>query len=358
MHILQIINSFKIGGAEHLVSELVPILNEKHHVEVLLLQQLGTAYEQQLRDTGITIHCLEVKCLYNPVNIWKIRLFLKEHPQFNIIHVHLFPLLYWVALASIGLKRKLVWTEHSTSNKRAQKFYMHPIERFVYSLYDKIICISPATLHSVRSRTKASSDDLRYCIIENGIDTAKFSRSNEPKPYPHTLIQVSRFEAAKDQDTVIRAMKYLSSDVHLLLVGDGSRLEECKRLSKELNVQDRVHFLGTRTDIPRLLASADIAIQSSHWEGFGLTAVEAMVCGLPVIASDVDGLKQVVEGTGLLFPQGNAEVLADQVNLLLSDSERYDKLSQVCLERAKHYDIRTMVDRYIRVYEEVSSPHP
>ena len=358
MHILQVINSLKIGGAEHLLSELVPILNEKHHVEILMLQQFGTVFEKQLRDAGITIHCLGVKHLYNPFNIWRIRHFLKQHPQFGILHVHLFPSLYWVALASIGLNKKLVWTEHSTTNKRAQKFYLQPIERFVYSLYDKIICISSATLHSVRNWTKATPDDTRYCTIENGIDTTRFGKSDEPSPYPHTLIQVSRFEASKDQDTMIRAMTLLPQDVHLLLVGDGTRLDECKRLSEELKVQERVHFLGARTDISHLLSSADISIQSSHWEGFGLTAVEAMATGLPVVASDVDGLKQVVEGAGILFPQGNAEVLAQHVNRLLSENTLYEEVAQACYERAQHYDIHTMADRYIRVYEEVLSLHP
>ena len=228
---------------------------------------------------------------------------------------------------------------------------MRPLERMIYSLYDRIICISEATRQAIMAWIKAKEGDKRFCVIENGIELKNFRKIPSAKQYPHTLIQVSRFVEGKDQDTVIGAMPLLPDDVHLLLVGDGVRLEECKSLAERLGLHERVHFLGARSDIAQLLSMSNIAIQSSHWEGFGLTAVEAMANGLPVIASDVEGLKQVVEGVGLLFPHGDAEILAQEIERLLADSSYYNEVSKRCLAHAEKYDICVMAEKYMKVYD-------
>lgn len=353
MTILQIINELEIGGAQQLLANFLPILQKQHKVEILVLKKTESPYPAQLVDAGIAIHYLNVKSVYYPLIPLSIRRFLKRHPYYDIIHVHLFPSLYWTAIATMGMNCKLVWTEHSTNNKRHVFPLLRLTDRMAYSCYDKIVCISQATENSLKEWIGDSNTIQRLCVVGNGINIDKFKHDKPEKKYPHTLIQISRFEAAKDQDTVIRAMAQLPQDVHLLLVGDGTRLEVCKELSRTLKVDNRVHFLGSRTDIALLLSSADIAIQSSHWEGFGLTAVEAMAAGLPVIASEVNGLKQVVEGAGLLFPQGDANALAKQVESLLNAPQRYDDLSKAGLERARKYDINIMVEKYIDIYKTV-----
>ena len=353
MNILQVINKFEVGGAERLLSAFLPIMAKEHNVEVLILQDADSHFVRILQDAGITVHCLHLRNQYSPFTIWKVRSFLKQHQQYDVIHVHLFPSMYWVPLAAIGLNKKLVWTEHSTMNRRWNMPWLRPIEKRIYSLYNKIICISPATLEAIKGWTESEQNDSRYCVIENGVDTSKFRRVVVEKPYPHCLIQVSRFEEAKDQDTVIRAMTLLDDDVHVVFVGTGSRLEQCQELSRSLGIQDRVHFLGVRDDIRDLLSGADIAVVSSHWEGFGLVAVEAMANGLPVIASDVEGLKQVVEGAGLLFSVGDEKALAEHVRSLLSNRELYDELSTKSLERADRYDISVMCDNYLKVYQDL-----
>lgn len=353
MNILQVINKFMVGGAERLLSDYIPLMAQHHHVEVLTLQEEDSHFVGKLREAGIQVHCLHLRHLYSPLAIWSIRRFLKRNPQYDVLHVHLFPSQYWVPLAAIGLNMKLVWTEHNTFNRRWNIPWLRPIEKKIYALYDKIICISPATLEATMAWTQAQPSDARYCVIENGVDISRFRKAAVAKPYPHCLIQVSRFEEQKDQDTVIRALKLLDEDIHVMFVGVGTRLQQCQQLAEELGVQHRAHFLGIRNDIRELLSSADIGVISSHWEGFGLVAVEAMANGLPVIASDVDGLKQVVEGAGLLFPAGDVNALAEHVRAVLSDKSLYEELSQKSLGRAEKYDISTMCNNYIKVYEDI-----
>ena len=106
--------------------------------------------------------------------------------------------------------------------------------------------------------------------------------------------------------------------------------------------------------MPELVASSYIGIQSSQWEGFGLTAVELMAAGKPVIATNVDGLKQVVEGAGEIFNVGNASDLAARVNYLLKDYEYYQKVAKKCVQRAMEYDIAVMSEEYLALYRSLS----
>lgn len=164
---------------------------------------------------------------------------------------------------------------------------------------------------------------------------------------------VSRFATSKDQETVIRAMQYIDKDAKLRFVGDGENRCYCENLARELGVSDRVQFLGSRSDIPELVASSYIGIQSSNWESFGLTAVEIMACGKPVIVTNVDGLKQVVEGAGEIFTLGSPSELAEKVNFLLSDAIYYNKMVEKCKQRAQEYDISIMCKGYIDLYKNI-----
>ena len=143
----------------------------------------------------------------------------------------------------------------------------------------------------------------------------------------------------------------MPEDYELWLIGDGERRSIIEQCIKDNKLEDRVLLLGIRSDIPSLLKSVDVVVQSSHWEGFGLAAVEGMAAGKPVIASDVEGLAQVVEGAGILFPLGDDKKLADIIKLLIEDQTYYQQVAANCMERAKMFDIQKMVDAYNEVYE-------
>lgn len=97
-----------------------------------------------------------------------------------------------------------------------------------------------------------------------------------------------------------------------------------------------------------------MVVMSSHIEGFGLAAVEGMSVGKPFIASDVDGLNDVIRGAGLLFRHGDDKQLAELITPLINDKELYNKVANQCLERAKQYDISKMVEGYMDVYKKIT----
>lgn len=347
MKVLHVINSLEIGGAQRLLSDLIPLQKKQGlEVSVLVGEQIESEFSIKIQNAGCDIIKLDNKRYKSLKSIKSIRKIIQE---FDIVHVHLFPSLYLVALASLGLRTKLIYTEHSTSNRRRGKALFRPIEQFIYKRYDKIVSISEQTREALQKWLK--SYDNRFAVINNGVDVERFRSANCPVK-KKSLIMVSRFVDAKDQATVIRAMENLDSDITLTLVGDGENLGNCKDLATSIGVSDRVHFLGSRSDIADLISSADIGIQSSNWEGFGLTAVEIMAAGKPVIASDVDGLKQIVEGAGIVFEKGNAKELAEKINLLLNNPELHYQISQKCLNRANKFDILSMANNYICVYNE------
>jgi len=174
---------------------------------------------------------------------------------------------------------------------------------------------------------------------------------NEDTPL---VISVASLSKQKDHVTLIKAIAHLQN-VHLLIVGDGSLKTKLHEFSISLGLNNRVHFLGYRNDVPELLAAADVFVMSSHWEGFGLAVVEAMAAGVPVIASDVPGLSEVIEHgkSGLLFPARDEAKLAENIRLLLKDKHRRQQLINEGKKRAHYFTIDKTVSQYVGAYDKI-----
>lgn len=362
LKVLHIIPSLNAGGAEKLVEESTPIMKNVYDidVEILLLTDKNNIFINKIKENNIRIYISPYQKIRSIKNIFYILQHIKKN-KYDVVHSHLFPCNYWASIASRLLsknKPKFITTEHSTHNKRRDKVYFRPIEKLIYSNYDTIISISEGTQQNLMSWLKFKNKD-RFVIIENGINLEDFINA---EPYKKSdldssfnentkiLCMVGSFTEQKDQATVIRAMKDLPEDVFLLLVGDGLLRQQNERLAKELEVDDRVKFLGIRKDVPRLFKTSDIIIISSHWEGFGLVAVEGMAVGKPVVASDVPGLAEVVRGAGVLFEKGNDKELCKTIRNLIENQKYYSEISTKCFERSRKYNINKMVRKYYEQY--------
>ncbi|HHW70100.1 MAG TPA: glycosyltransferase [Clostridiales bacterium] len=364
MKVLHIINNLGSGGAEKLIEELVPRINKKEgfKVDVLLLTDRKNVFYKNLEDNNIKVDIISLRKPRSPKNIFHIRRHILEG-RYDVVHAHLFPTIYWTSIASrliLKNKPKFVLTEHSTYNRRRGKKCLRYLEKFIYSSYDKIISISQQTQNNLISWLMPKQNEVdKFIVIENGIDIEKFKNA---KPYKKSeffygfdesiklVCMTGSFSQQKDQPTLIKAMKELPQNVHLLLIGEGPLKQKNEKLAKEIGVDNRVHFLGFRDDVDRIFKTSDIIVLSSHWEGFGLVAAEGMAAGKPVIVSNVPGLTDVVDGAGILFDKGNEKDLANKINSLLTDAGKYKEISQLCFKRAALFDINTMVKRYIDCY--------
>lgn len=362
MKILHVINNLGSGGAEKLIEETLPIMNKNKavEVEVLLLTDEKNVFDKKLKEDGIKISFVPLRKIYSIRNIFYIRNFIIKG-RYDVVHVHLFPCQYWVAIASRFIfrhKPKFITTEHSTNNRRRTKKYFKWIEKNIYSSYDKVVSISKKTQDNLILWINPNEKDLKkFIVIENGIDII---RCSEAEPYKKSEISrkfnkntklvcmVGRFHEAKDQGTLIKAINKLPEEIHLILVGEGPLKEKNEDLAKQLEVYDRVHFLGFRNDVERILKTSDIVVLSSKWEGLSLSAIEGMACGKPFVASRVEGLEEIVGGYGLLFEQGNENELSEIIAELLNKKEFYDEVTDKCLERAKSYDVNNMVNKLLQ----------
>jgi len=348
MKILHVISSLEIGGAQRLLSELLPIIKIKGDITLLVLYDIDNELKNRIISNSIKIINLNQKKIYNPLIVLQLIKIIKEY---DIIHVHLFPTLYWVGIASLFCSHKiLLYTEHSTFNKRRNHRCLLFFEKYIYSLYNIIISISKQTQINLISWLQKEFEDPHFKIIENGINLNLYSKINN-QTNNKNLIMISRFVDSKDQQTVIKAMPYIDNNINLFFVGDGNTKDDCISLAKKLNVIHRIKFLGTRNDIPQLIQDSYIGIQSSNWEGFGLSALEIMASKRPIIASNIHGLKEIVENAGLLFEKGNEKQLANHINTLINDEAYYNKIANSCYNRAKIYSIENMANRYYNLYE-------
>lgn len=365
MKVLQIINSLGTGGAEKLLLDTIPLYREKGiEMDVLVFWNNNHQFINELKQ----LDCCKVivlkesdnyKHIYSVSHIWKLRKYLKEY---DIAHVHLFPAQYFTALAniSIGSRCKMIFTEHNTTNRRIQKSYFQSIERFIYSRYEKLVCISNE-IKKIYNKYLPVLDN-RSVVIHNGINLEVIAKADSIiksdlhrsiKKSDTLLLQVSAFRLQKDQKTLIEAMPLLPNHVVLLLVGDGETRNECEMLVSQLSLNDRVFFLGQRMDIARLLKTVDIVVLSSKYEGLSLSSIEGMASGRPFIASDVPGLSEIVEGAGVLFEVGNVQELAVKIQELLGNKILYDGTVKACQVRASQYDIHKMIDEHIALYESI-----
>lgn len=358
MKVLHIINDLNIGGGQKMVHDLALLQNKSSSIQVKICTLNTTESElvTDLREANIDVTSLSA----TRGNISTVKKLVKEMKWADVVHVHLFPSNYLVALANIFTSKPLLFTEHSTHNRRRNHKILRPLERLVYSRYHRVSCISTATKINLRSWIGSRIADPRLVVIENGIEIEKyknatsynsqaiFGRSGIP------LLMISRLSPAKDHPTVIKALKYIDNqNVFVVFVGDGERRNELETLAKELEVENRVVFLGTRNDIPELIKSSKIGIQSSLWEGFGLTAVEIMAGGIPLIASEVEGLKEVVEGAGIFFPPSDDKVLAQKIQYLLDNPSSYEKCVKDGIKKALNYSIAASAKKFEELYNEI-----
>lgn len=358
MKIIHVITSLRTGGAEKLMVDLLPRLKARGlDVDLLLFDGTDTPFRHDIEAAGVRVFDLGTGgSVYSPVRLLKLIPYLRKY---DIVHTHNTAPQLFAAIGSMAASAILCTTEHNTSNRRRRWKWYAAVDRWMYNHYRRVICISKKAEDNLREFIGTSRAEI--LTINNGIDVARYA-SAEPSPElegiapgSRKIIMVAGFRWEKDQDTLIRSLKYLPSKFHLFLVGDGVRRPELEALAKNENLADRVHFLGLRTDVPQLLHAADYVVMSSHFEGLSLSSVEGMSVGRPFLASDVDGLREVVTGAGILFPHKDSETLAHQILQLEKSHESYTSVANACLDRASDFDISKMVEGYYRIYNSLNA---
>ena len=367
MKILQVITSLEMGGAETLVVNLILRLQALGYtVDLCVFNGIDTPLMQKLKreSPNTTIYTLG-RGVYNPFYILKLAKIMRGY---DIIHTHNSSPQLFVAIANLFTRRKLVSTEHNTSNRKRNWKWYAPIESWMYRQYGHIICISEIAEMKLRDYmggdwlNKTNSRYNKISTINNGVDVKAISNAVPDaellslKKDRNAILMVAGFRTAKDQGTIVKALNLLDKEkFEVWFAGIGDRMGDVKQLALSLGVANNVKFLGLRTDIPNVLKAADVIVMSSHWEGLSLSNVEGMSAHKPFIASNVNGLREVTEGYGILFPHEDTDTLAKEINRLAEDENYYKEIASRCFDRALQFDINKTVDGYEKIYQTLMS---
>jgi len=240
MRILQVITSLKIGGAEHIVVLLAKLLRQRgHEVDVVVFNGEETSFTRELDENGCKIFSLGTG-YYNPGYIPKLRKIMKGY---DVIHTHNSSPQLFAVLANMGLRKKLVTTEHSTNNRKREHPAFSFIDKWMYRQYNKVVTISGIAEEKLYQYLSLQDNNIlrsRISTINNGVDVNSFFKAQPIDELGHkgrfAVAMVAGFREAKDQDTLIKAVAKLPHDYELWLVGDGVRRSELESLVQTQNV--------------------------------------------------------------------------------------------------------------------------
>lgn len=351
--ILYVITSLRTGGAERLVVDLSIRLSQNgHFVEVFVLDGTYTPFMKELEAAGIRIY-KGASCFYNmwnPFNILRLKRVIKKN-NYDIIHSHNSSAQYFTALAA-SEKQILVTTEHNVFNRRRLFKFFHLIDSRMYGKYHAIICVSNSVKAYLLKSGQCDKFMEKINIIYNGIDETQYAsvQRGASMDCGKIIAMVGAFRRQKDQPTLIKAMQHLPEDYRLWLIGDGTEKKKNEELAKSLGVSHRIVFWGDRKDVNKLFEAVDVAVMSTHYEGFGISAIEAMASGLPLIASDVPGLTEVVKDAAVLFKEGDVLSLAQQIQVVCDNPEYMRLLRDKSLKVSKKYLLAETVSAHEKLY--------
>ncbi len=289
--------------------------------------------------------------------------------ELDLVHVHYaipHATSAWIArqMMNGGRGPKIVTTLHGTDiTLIGQHPSFHSITRFSIRRSDGLTTVSEFLRHETEESFGVEPNRIR--VIPNFIDTERYRPEREPCHRPalapggeKILMHVSNFRAVKRIDDVVEVFARVRSHLaaRLVMVGDGPERARAQQRAEELGVADDVVFLGKHTSVEELLHCADLFVLPSESESFGLAALEAMACGVPVVASRVGGLPEVVEDgvSGFLLPVGDVEAMAEAAVSILADGERARTMGLAARSTAvERFGAERIVPVYERFYEEV-----
>lgn len=338
--ILHLTTDAKMGGTEKMILAFVKNCSGDFQNTVVTLKGNGPLLEEALKYNAC---CLSLN-LKKPLDIWKsFKLYkiLKEQKP-DILHTYLFHsnIAGKIIGKSAGIKH-IICGQRNIDSWR--KWYHILIDRFTSSFSEAVISNTKAGKKRLIEKEKLSPHKIT--VIYNGI--------NEPDT-PHSLIKkglkidknaklllnIGSFFEKKGHSILIRSFAEIlkkNKNLHLILAGEGPLRSEMKSLATELSIKDNIHFLGFRKDIFELLSSSILFILPSLWEGMPNVVLEAMSQGIPVIASSVGGVPEIIEDNidGFLIPPNDPKELTKKILYALDNPEHCKEISLKAQEKVK-----------------------
>lgn len=358
MRLLLIIPTLDRGGAEKQLTMLACGLpRDEFEVHVCALTR-GGPRAADLEAAGIPVHYIDKRWKADPFAYVRLKQLIRELRP-DIVHTWLFAAnAYGRQAAWKAGVRRIVVSERCVDSWKTWELH---VDRWLAPRAARIATNSAAIRDFyVEQRLPAE----KFVVIPNAIvppaepprDRERLRAELGIPADARLLVAVGRLWPQKRYKDLIWAadlLKVVRDDVHLLIVGEGPQRWRLETFREQVRIEDRVHLLGERSDVPRLLASSDIYWIGSGYEGQSNAVMEAMSLGLPVVASDIPGNRELVvhEETGFLFPVGDRASLARWTTVLLDDSERAVRMGAAGRQRMlTEFSLEQMIRRHVELY--------
>ena len=341
-----------IGGSERHLLTLLPALAERG------VDPIFVGLDDPAWDAADFYGALQVPAVrimsprdFDPLLLVRLARTLRA----DIVHTHLVHADVYGGLAARLRGTRLVSTKHNDDPFRVGPFRF--VERGLSRLTDRIVTITDALHRFTVDRVGVPADKVE--TIHYGLDGVPDAWGVNPRDDvpegARVLLAVARLTDQKGIDIAIRALAELPGDTVLVVLGEGPERPALLRLARELGVEARVFLLGRVPDVAAWLGRATILVHPARWEGFGLGVLEAMLAGLPVVATNVSALPElVVDGeTGVLVKPDDVEALASGIVRALDRPQ----LGEGGLERARsEFSVGRMADRTAALYLKLELP--
>ncbi len=355
MKILQIIPYFCFGGAETMCENLCYAQKQLgHQVSVVSLYNEHTPIAQRMEQAGIAIRYLDKKLGLDVSMVPKLYRIMKEERP-DVVHTHLDVIKYGALAARLAGVPHCIHTVHSVAEKEAEG-----LARKVNNLWFRLGLSTPVALTPQIQKTIVDVyglEESRVPVIFNGID---LSRCTPKTGYALNggvrLVHVGRFDAPKNHHGLLRAFRLLKDDYpdsRLTLVGDGDLRPEIEALAGELGLRDSVEFAGFQSDVHPCLEQADIFTLPSLYEGMPMTIIEAMATALPITATRVGGIPDLIHDrhSALLTDCDTVEIYKAW-KTLIEDEDLRRRLGQNARLESVQFSSEEMARRYCRLCQQ------
>jgi glycosyltransferase involved in cell wall biosynthesis len=368
MRAAMIIDSLRIGGAQKLVTQFVSAV-PRQNIESTVISLRGDPVPSNLEiihSAGAEVKLFPSRSLLDVRRLRQLIRFLRME-RFDLIQTHLSYANILGCLAGYFAGIPVIATLHSTGHDPQHKDRLITrLEELILRFFARrILAVGYTVAATFQNRLGARSLD----IIPNGVPAAA-DLSPEAKRELRCkiagqedsviIIAIGRFVPAKGYEDLIKAFAILhrqDPQAILVIAGVGKLFEQIKRQISALHLDEVVHCLGERNDVPQLLAASDIYVISSHWEGLPMALLEAMMAGLPTVATSVGDIPKVLTPeTGIVVPPHEPASLAEALHNLVRAPEHARALGAAARARAiKDYSLETWAKKLTSLYEETLS---
>lgn len=366
--VLHLLSSTGYHGAENMAAELIHQLTETG-----VKNYLGVFYNNKNSNMdilkivnpylvdGVVFPCkgkMDIK------TILLLRKYIRDN-EIDIIHSHKYKTNFYSYIARLGTKSKLVSTCHNWLGYDFNMRFYAKLDKYILRNFNVVVGVSDEVVQELNNYVPAP----KIRKIENGIDVQRYRRVMEKDEAKKALGLegkqvigfVGRLSPEKGISYLLQATYKLVSEGHdlsTIIVGDGDNLDALKAEVKSLGIEDRVVFTGKRDDTPLIYSALDVFVLPSLKEAFPMVILEAMACGVPIVATRVGDIPRIIESnvSGLIVEIRDVTALRQAIQYLLLDTKKADHLAITASKVVyDSYSSTFMANKYEAVYAQVIS---